>query len=338
MAVKNLFVNMTYTRPGGAIRDFVKRVTSSIPYEEIKMDVIAGSSRGAFIGQVLSSIKIRMHIYRLKKKEKRNFLTISLDGRYLFADVSMVFHVPDNTNGFLERLMINYALKHSKFLISISDTTSAEILKRFGQLNIFTVKLGVDPRVKIPRTHHTGIVVSHIGGIAEGNSRRLPMLQIPEVLRLAFPGKKITFKHVGGRQNENEKAFLKKCLENDIVPEFSSNVGNEVIWNTYAESDLYIYMSKKEGYSITPMEALMMGTPCLISDISVHREIYGDKPGVKFAINDKVSPDDIKEAYAMGVSDSYREKAIERTWNDTMMELRGVFERIALDMENRRER
>jgi hypothetical protein len=45
----------------------------------------------------------------------------------------------------------------------------------------------------------------------------------------------------------------------------------------YRSSLYYVFMSKEEGFSITPMEAILNGVPYVfLSDIPVHREIYGD--------------------------------------------------------------
>lgn len=44
----------------------------------------------------------------------------------------------------------------------------------------------------------------------------------------------------------------------------------------YAHASMYIFMSRFEGFSLTPAEALMSGTKCIISDIPTHREVYGE--------------------------------------------------------------
>ena len=43
-----------------------------------------------------------------------------------------------------------------------------------------------------------------------------------------------------------------------------------------AGADLYVFPSLKEGFSLTPLEAIKMGAVCLVSDILTHREIYGN--------------------------------------------------------------
>jgi glycosyltransferase involved in cell wall biosynthesis len=38
----------------------------------------------------------------------------------------------------------------------------------------------------------------------------------------------------------------------------------------------YVFPSLKEGFSLTPLEAQVLGLPCVISNIPVHKEVYGD--------------------------------------------------------------
>jgi len=42
------------------------------------------------------------------------------------------------------------------------------------------------------------------------------------------------------------------------------------------KADLYVFPSLKEGFSLTPLEAQVLGVPCVISNIPCHKEIYGN--------------------------------------------------------------
>lgn len=44
----------------------------------------------------------------------------------------------------------------------------------------------------------------------------------------------------------------------------------------YKGAMAYVFPSLSEGFSITPLEAQSMGVPVLLSDIPVHREVFGD--------------------------------------------------------------
>lgn len=318
MERKPVFVNMTYNRIASAIPKYVKKITGALDFDSVEMNAVAGASRGGFVKQFTASIETRK---LLKQKfPEQNLFTISLDNRYQYPDMTVVFHLPDRSNNFVEAKLIYRSIRHSDHVVAISDTTARDVESRFSKKDIHVIKIGLEAHEPVQRMEHSGIVVSQIGGISSGKSRRLPMLKVPGLLRKAFPNEELTFIHVGGRDNENERDLLEACKDHDINPEFRSGVSDEYIWDVYARSDLYVYLSTIEGYSLTPMEALSMGTPCLISDIDVHREVYDDKKGVSLVSNDKVTAQDIKEAYGMGTSLSYRKQALERTWDHTIKE------------------
>lgn len=318
MGKKPLFVNLKYSMWTG-LSVYVHNIQKYLPYESVVLDAVGGSTRGGFVGQVTSSMKARKTIGNSHNGKER--LVISLDGRYQYSDMIVVHHLPESSANRIEKMLIMRALKHAKHCVAISNATAEELKEQFKEKDIFVVKNGVDLHEPITRKDHDGIFVSQIGGIAAGESRRKPMLQIPSLLRKAFPDDRVTLTHIAGRENENEQAFRKACEENGITPDFRTNVPKPDLWEIYANTDLYVYMSTKEGYSATPMEALSMGTPCLLSDIPIHREFYGDKDGVMFAQNWKVTPEKIREAYEQGISMSYRNKAVTRTWEDTAKDL-----------------
>jgi len=53
-----------------------------------------------------------------------------------------------------------------------------------------------------------------------------------------------------------------------------------------AESALLIQPSLYEGFGLPPLEAMILGTHAMISDIPVFREIYSDFPVVFFKAGD----------------------------------------------------
>lgn len=55
-----------------------------------------------------------------------------------------------------------------------------------------------------------------------------------------------------------------------------SGIGPDAYLALLAGAGMLISTSEQEGYGRPPMEALMLGTPALVSDIPVYREVYGD--------------------------------------------------------------
>ena len=60
--------------------------------------------------------------------------------------------------------------------------------------------------------------------------------------------------------------------------EFTGRITNEKLRELYASSLVLVQPSLYEGFGIPPLEAMVMGTPAIISDIPVFKEIYKDFP------------------------------------------------------------
>jgi len=68
-----------------------------------------------------------------------------------------------------------------------------------------------------------------------------------------------------------------KNLEDKILmPGMKRYITDEEISSLRKKAAAYVFPSLKEGFSLTPLEAQVVGLPSVISDIPCHREIYGD--------------------------------------------------------------
>lgn len=68
--------------------------------------------------------------------------------------------------------------------------------------------------------------------------------------------------------------------------EFTGKISNESLKILYAESKFLVQPSLYEGFGIPPLEAMSQGTPALISDIPVFKEIYDGFPVEFFKAGD----------------------------------------------------
>lgn len=99
---------------------------------------------------------------------------------------------------------------------------------------------------------------------------------------------------VGNSKNfrTGDKNIIKKIqqeeLKGNIV--FTGKISNEELKNLYSISKYIVQPSFYEGFGIPPLEAMFMGTPALISDIEVFKEIYHDFPVTFFRVGD---PEDL---------------------------------------------
>ena len=68
--------------------------------------------------------------------------------------------------------------------------------------------------------------------------------------------------------------------------EFTGKVSNDELKYLYSESKFLVQPSLYEGFGIPPLEAMTVGTPALISDIPVFKEIYSSLPVIFFKTGD----------------------------------------------------
>jgi glycosyltransferase involved in cell wall biosynthesis len=70
--------------------------------------------------------------------------------------------------------------------------------------------------------------------------------------------------------------------------EFSGYLDDEKLKELLARAALLVQPSLYEGFGLPPLEAMLLGTKALISDIPVFKEIYGDFPVEYFKSGDAV--------------------------------------------------
>jgi len=63
---------------------------------------------------------------------------------------------------------------------------------------------------------------------------------------------------------------------------FSGYISDDEKWKLLAESALLVQPSLYEGFGYPPLEAMLLGTKALISDITVFKDVYSDFPVVFF--------------------------------------------------------
>ena len=116
-----------------------------------------------------------------------------------------------------------------------------------------------------------------------------------------------------------------------LMPGMDTFVSDEETVALRKEAEVYVFPALKEGFSLTPLESQYYGLPCVISDISCHREVYGDSvlyfdpynvEDIVNKINDILTDFDLKEDII--------KKGYERTkiynWTHTAEKTLEVFE------------
>lgn len=109
----------------------------------------------------------------------------------------------------------------------------------------------------------------------------------------------------------SDKIILDKIRYNDKVI-MEEKISDSELYSLIAYADMLVQPSRYEGFGIPPLEALFLGTPAIVSDIPVFKEVYGNMPvtffdngnadSLRTAIQNDHSPlidhDFVKNAYS----------------------------------------
>ena len=94
---------------------------------------------------------------------------------------------------------------------------------------------------------------------------------------------------IGSRDNfrTSDNNFLSKVdsLDSNAV-RFTGFISDEELAECLSSASLLVQPSLYEGFGLPPLEAMVLGTQALISDIPVFKEIYGDFPVAYFHAGD----------------------------------------------------
>lgn len=90
--------------------------------------------------------------------------------------------------------------------------------------------------------------------------------------------------HVDFRTKDNE--ILSLINKNIKGVNFMGAVDNETLYDVLSHSEVLVSPSFYEGFGIPPLEAMYLGTPSIISDIPVYKEVYSMLPVTFFKTGD----------------------------------------------------
>lgn len=100
-----------------------------------------------------------------------------------------------------------------------------------------------------------------------------------------------------------------------------SNLGDAQLMAVYRHAQVLVTPSLMEGYGLVGLEALMVGTPVIASNIPVYREVYGDK----VTYFDPHSVKDLRAALqSVMASPRKRPLTLSRTWDDVARDIAEV--------------
>ncbi len=194
------------------------------------------------------------------------------------------------------QFVIRSAMKKARCIITPSDAVKTEINDKYGVgaktaviyegcdqslLKLAPTDRGV-LRTRLEEMRIINPYFLYVGNAYPHKNLNMLIVAYKEILKqqdmsnmqMAFAGGKdiyaertAGFSHALGL--DKNVIFATKFSEGEYVSERD-------LAYLYKGAFAYVFPSLKEGFSITPLEAQAFGVPCLISDIPVHKEVFGD--------------------------------------------------------------
>ena len=185
----------------------------------------------------------------------------------------LVYHVKQLIGRFVFRSVI----KRSSYVITPTDFTKQEIVKRYhtAPAKIVTTHLAAETKTtdQKPYPLPSGEFIMYVGQQSDyKNVRRLgdahqQLLKTHPKLQLVLVGK------IDAAAKRNQEYFKEQRYENIVFTGFVDD--DELNW-LYANTRAYVFPSLMEGFGLPGLEAMLHGAPVASSNATCLPEVYGE--------------------------------------------------------------
>ncbi len=218
---------------------------------------------------------------------------------------------------FIRRIFIQRALNISTTVFTVSDFSRQRIQRHFHTSHqIKVIPNGLSREILSYKDTHA-IVKKRSGIVFLGNIKRhkglLVLWKAYEKLIKEKPDTPMLT--IVGRINFRTKdsKILETIQSNKDKIHLVTNASNQDVYDILSNAACLISPSLYEGFGIPPLEAMSLGTPVIMSDIPVYKEIYGNFPVTFFETGN--SEDLYRHLLSLPSSPINIDKQISSTYN-----------------------
>lgn len=249
-------------------------------------------------------------------------------------DLIPILNSKDCQAGSIRKVLFSYLLKWLRKMdriITISNTVAdnASCILGIDRDRFVTAYCGIDHDMFFPSENRPfEMTDDKINLLFVGDLRvRKNVHLILEAMKL-LGGSYRLIRIGSSRMPSYKQRCYNYAMRNNIDFVDLGYVPSERLKDYYSFADLFVFPSNSEGFGMPPMEALACGTPCVLSNIPVFKEIY--KGMVFFSELNAVSlSNQIKEATNHNSDKKKLMKfAQEFTWKKTAKNILKVYEGI----------
>lgn len=210
------------------------------------------------------------------------------------------------------RLFSNWAAKRATLLTTYTHAAKQELVRLFKikPEKIVVNYLGIDRQQLRPASHVSK--KSYLLYVGQCFPRRRAKETIEAFAMMApqFPDLKLILVGQDKYRPPLLDALIKKTnaqLGQERIIHYAYVESDTDLLRLYQEAQLLIYLSSSEAMGLPPLEALAAGTPALVKDNPLNREIY---EGFAFYSPSETDPQIIAETIAKALHDQSRQQAI----------------------------
>jgi glycosyltransferase involved in cell wall biosynthesis len=205
------------------------------------------------------------------------------------------------------RVFANWAARHAKRIMAISHASASGLTELFGikPERISVNELAVRPAA--PAEPMPGKYLLYVGQAFERRHLREALAAFEKV---AAEDRELRFVAIGPDK------YDPPCIDTMIdkinaelgrpAAQRIERVGDDELARFYRGALAVIYVSDQEAFGMPPVEALVYGTPAIVADKPVHREIFGQQ--AFYAATPDT--DGIQKAMSEALTDTEKRKAI----------------------------
>lgn len=237
------------------------------------------------IGKTTGHIWEQMELPLYMRKEYKNTLLVSFTGlgpvfrkNHISTIHDLAFIVNpawySKTYTFYYKLMTPILARNAKKIITVSNYSKREISKIYPVLKdkIYVIYNALSDMFTSIKVSESKPVEEYVLTVSSMDPRK----NFPRLVEAFMRMDKVPHKLyiIGGRPANFEEIKFSNYSEDKI--KFLGYVSDEKLVEYYKNASLFVYPSLFEGFGIPPLEAMSQGTPILLSDIEVLREVSGD--------------------------------------------------------------
>lgn len=173
------------------------------------------------------------------------------------------------------KLMTPILARNAKSIVTVSYYSKKEISRIYPILKdkIHVIYNALSDKFKV---NYIGEKSTPIDKYILSVSSMDPRKNFPRLVEAFMKLENIPYKLyiIGGKPKNFGEMIFSNYSEDRV--KFLGYVSDDELVDYYKDASLFVYPSLFEGFGIPPLEAMSQGTPILLSDIEVLREVCGD--------------------------------------------------------------